>query len=413
MGEELRDTAASLLLVTHVAIRNGPRGPQIDDQTAAGIAQWCRHFEKVTYFGIADEEADGESSSSSWVDIADKLDADRCELVALPRAYKIGGMLREYRQVRVRLADAVSRHRHLCFTFGGLVGDWPAIAAREAIAQKRNYGAWIDRVEPLVIRNSMHGASAKRKIAATVTLPLIEHNIRYLLRKSSVALLQGLDTFEHYQALSQDPHCTYDTHTQISDEIAPDVLLEKKARILGGAPINILYVGRAAAMKGPGDWLSTLERIHGMNVPFRATWIGDGPELPMMRERIAASAISEFVHLAGFESNRETLLQGMRSSDMFLFCHKTPESPRCLIEALVSGCPLVGYETAYPRGLVQKRGGAMFAPQDDHAALADQIARLHKDRFLFAELVSDAAASGQEYNEAAVYEHRANLMKRT
>ncbi|WP_156349057.1 MULTISPECIES: hypothetical protein [unclassified Sphingomonas] len=36
---------ASLLLVTHVFVRQGPRGVQIDDQTAAGIAQWRRHFD--------------------------------------------------------------------------------------------------------------------------------------------------------------------------------------------------------------------------------------------------------------------------------------------------------------------------------------------------------------------------------
>ena len=210
----------------------------------------------------------------------------------------------------------------------------------------------------------------------------------------------------------QKPHCIYDTHTQISDQITPESLARKQRRIVDGSPLNIVYVGRAAAMKGPGDWLETLEQLHRRQVPFRATWIGDGPELSKMRERLAGSDLSGAVHLPGFESNRNTLLRTMRESDLLLFCHKTPESPRCLIEALVSGCPLVGYETAYSRGLVQARGGAVLAPQDNIAILAQRVVELHKDRPALAGLVSDAAASGEMYNENALYSHRASLMQR-
>jgi glycosyltransferase involved in cell wall biosynthesis len=147
-------------------------------------------------------------------------------------------------------------------------------------------------------------------------------------------------------------------------------------------------------------------------VPFEATWIGDGPELPAMAKRIAASPIAGTVRLHGFEDNRDVLLSAMRKSDIFLFCHKTAESPRCLIEALVSGCPLIGYKTAYPQGLVDRRGGGIFVGRDDVGALADCVAQLHRDRPALARLVADAAASGELYNEAAVYEHRALLMKR-
>ena len=105
-------------------------------------------------------------------------------------------------------------------------------------------------------------------------------------------------------------------------------------------------------MKGPGDWLSVLEALDLQSIPFRATWIGDGPDLARMQERVARSGLTDQVVLHGFEGNRAVLLRAMRESDLLLFCHKTPESPRCLIEALVSGCPLVGYETAYPKGLV-------------------------------------------------------------
>lgn len=402
----------SLLLVTHVAIRQGPNGARIDDQTAAGIGQWCRHFDQVTFFGIEDDVASRNASSGSWVDIAASSAAERCKLVALPRAYGIGKMVKAYPSARARLREAVASHRYLCFTLGSLVGDWPAVAAREAIRQGRGYAAWIDRVESQVIRNKLAGAPPAKRLLGKAVLPLIEAKNHHLLQRSAVALLQGLDTFEHHAASAPDPHCTYDTHTHLSDQITIEALADKTARIVSGAPIRIVYVGRAAAMKGPADWITTLERLHERGVPFRARWIGDGPELAAMRQRVAGSALAGMVDLPGFEGDRETLLKSMRDSDIMLFCHKTPESPRCLIEALVSGCPIVGYETAYPRGLVQDKGGGAFAPQDDVSALVDRIAHLHQERDALARLVGAAAASGEAYHEDAVYEVRANLMKR-
>ena len=98
---------ATLLLVTHVAIRQGRHGLQIDDQTAAGIEQWCRHFDKVTYYGVAEEKTNAEAgSSAAWVDTTDGLPA-HCTVLALPRAYRIGRMAKEYLQVRATMRKVV------------------------------------------------------------------------------------------------------------------------------------------------------------------------------------------------------------------------------------------------------------------------------------------------------------------
>lgn len=96
---------------------------------------------------------------------------------------------------------------------------------------------------------------------------------------------------------------------------------------------------------------------------------------------------------------------------MLLFCHKTPESARCLIEALVSGCPLVGYDSAYARGLIEAHGGGVFTPPNDPNMLAEQVVMLDRDRPAFARLIAAAAASGQLYDEDSVYAHRARRMQ--
>lgn len=396
-----------MLLVTHVHLRQGPNGLQIDDQTAAGIAQWCRHFDRVTFTGIMTEGA----SSSSWVDTETGAMGERAQLVALPSGYGVMPMLRAYAGVRHMLREAIAGHRHLCFTLGSVVGDWPFVAAMEAIRQGRRYAAWIDRVEPHVIRGQLARSPLKR-LAAEAMLPFTQTAIRHALRKSTVALLQGGDTFEYYARSAPDPHCTYDIHTHGDERITSEALTGKQARIRSGAPLEIVYVGRAAAMKGPFDWLDTLQRLHAAHVPFRATWVGDGPDLPAIRHRTDELGLTGVVALPGFEDRRAVLLARLKASDLLLFCHKTPESARCLIEALVCGCPIVGYGTAYPRGLVAREGGGLFAPQNDAAGLAEHLTRLHADRASLADLVGQAAASGRLYNEDAVYAHRAELMKR-
>ena len=402
----------SLLLVTHVVLRNGPNGLQIDDQTAAGIAQWCRYFDQVTYFGIAEAAGDAHTSSTEWVDIQNYAGAERCQLVALPHSYRVGKMAGEYRRVRRLLAIAVDQHTHLCFTIGGLIGDWPAIGALEANRRRRKYSAWIDRVEPLIIRNRLSGASVLKRAAAMVALPTMERYTKFLLARSEIALLQGRDTFDHYSQWAPEPYCTYDTHTSANDEISSSDLAHKQTRIEAGEPLQILYVGRAAAMKGPFDWLEVLNLLHRRGVAFRATWLGDGPDLRHMQERTAELELSAVVKLPGFQGDREEVLRAMRNSDLLLFCHKTPESARCLIEALVSGCALVGYETAYPRGLVEAQGGGVFSPQDDVLSLVGRISDLATDRPKLANVVGSAAASGKSYNEDVVYAYRAKLMLR-
>lgn len=403
----MRDDA-SLLLVTHVPMREGPNGLQIDDQTLAGLVQWCKYFTRITFLGVLNPAAGG--SSTAWKDTNIGIVGERVNLIALPHAYRADKMARHFAAVRARLANAIRDHRHLCFTLGAIIGDWPAVAAFEALRQGRAYAAWIDRVEPYIIENKLAGQRVKRSVAKAL-MPLPQAMIRYLLRKSRVALLQGGDTYAYYARSAPAPHCTYDTHTSIDEQISPQAIKMKLDHVLSGAPLRIIYIGRAAAMKGPFDWLDTLARLRAMNVAFKARWIGDGPDIDAFRQRAAALGLRDHVHIPGFESRRAVLLDAMRQSDLMLFCHKTPESARCLVEALVCGCPIVGYGTDYPRDLVATRGGGLFAPQDDSNSLALRLKRLDGDRRELAALIEAAACSGSLYNEDAVYAHRANLMR--
>jgi glycosyltransferase involved in cell wall biosynthesis len=130
------------------------------------------------------------------------------------------------------------------------------------------------------------------------------------------------------------------------------------------------------------------------------------------RTRVRELGLENSIRFDGFVSDRSAVLGFLRGLDMFLFTHVTPESPRCLIEALISGLPLIGYASSYARELVSHRGGGQFSPIGDSGALAENLIRLARNREELKRLTSEAANGRGIYNDEAVFAHRSELIKR-
>ena len=253
--------------------------------------------------------------------------------------------------------------------------------------------------------------SVKTKIKEVLTLPITKRHIHHLIRRSEVGLFQGQDCYTAYAPLSRNPHCVYDIHTQTSDQIRPERLAKKLDRLIHHQPLKLCYVGRAVEMKGAIEWIEIIHQLHQRGIQLTAAWLGNGHLLGEMKQLAVTLGIADLITFGGFVSDRAQMLETMQQQDVFMFCHKTPESPRCLVEALVSGLPIVGYDSPYPRGLVAQHGGGIFTPLGDRTALADQIVALDGDRKKLCELIRQAAESGKLYDEETVFQHRSDLIK--
>jgi glycosyltransferase involved in cell wall biosynthesis len=394
-------------------MRNGQYG--LDEQTCDGLIRWCEHFDRLV---IASPFATGDrakeiSKTETWRAIADLPCADRIELVPLPYGYKPIVYFRNYRRVRELLSAKIQACEYLCFAPAIWIGDWASVACSEAIRLKRSYAVWADRVEYEVIRRLLkEGVPLKSRIKETLTLPVTKSYVHHLIRQSEIGLFQGQDCYTAYAPLSRNPHCVYDTHTQKSDQISADSLAIKLDRAISGDPLKLCYVGRAVEMKGAIDWIEIVHQLHQRGIQLSATWLGAGHLLDTMKQLAAELGIAELITFGGFVTDRAQMLKTMRQHDVFMFCHKTPESPRCLVESLVSGLPIVGYDSSYPRGLVAQHGGGIFTPLNDQAALVDQIVELDRDRPKLCQLIQQAAKSGKLYDEETVFQHRSHLIKK-
>jgi glycosyltransferase involved in cell wall biosynthesis len=359
----------------------------------------------------ADMAAAYQDTSDTWQAVADLPCADRIELVPLPYAYKVSEFSRTYAVTRQLLSAKMQAAPYLCFAIGGLIGDWAGVACQEAIKLQRPYAVWADRVEYEVIRRTLHEVSLKRRIKEELTLPLMQRYHRYWVKQSAVGLFQGQDCYTAYAPFCSAPYCVYDIHTKRTDQIDPLALSGKLTTLSPDQPLKICYVGRAAEMKGPFDWLRTIQRVCAAGVNLEATWLGDGPLLAEMRTLAVELGIADRVTFGGFVTDHSQILATLRHHHLFLFCHKTPESPRCLVESLVSGSPIVGYGTAYSEGLVADYGGGLFVPLNQWEKLADVVIGLDADRAKLAKLTQLAARSGYQFDEATVFQHRSDLIK--
>jgi glycosyltransferase involved in cell wall biosynthesis len=234
---------------------------------------------------------------------------------------------------------------------------------------------------------------------------------RHVIRKASVGLFHGRETFDTYAPYARRAELVHDIHIAAADHLAPT---DRNAKIATAAegPLRVIYVGRADPMKGGLDWVEALIRLRSGGADVTATWIGDGSDLPEMRARIASAGLEDRVSFPGFASDRADVLQALRAAHLMMFCHKTPESPRNLIEALISATPIVGYAGAYAKDLIAVNQGGVLVPMNDVAALVKAVANLAEDRGRLADLIGRAAKDGAPYNDVEVFHHRSAMIRK-
>jgi glycosyltransferase involved in cell wall biosynthesis len=333
-------------------------------------------------------------------------DQHRTKFIFLPFAYNLYDYMRSYRNVKEALSAEIQKADYLAFSPHTLVGDWPTVAVGEAIKQNRRYAIEADVVYEKVSRVAHERASSWKRLLNNIILePIFTSRHRRALRHSNLAMLQGQDVFDAYGPHCSNAHKVYHMPIDRDDYITDDELEAKLASLDEERPLKICYVGRAIDMKGPMDWLHVLRLLEQRGIKFEATWLGDGDLLSRMR------TISSNVNFPGYISNHFEILRALRDSDIFLFCHKTPESPRCLVESLASGCPLVGYGSSYPRDIVSHLGGGSFVEIGDREGLTELVAGLAANRGRLKDLVRQASASGRLYERDATMRRRIDLIK--
>lgn len=397
----------SLLLVLPLPVHERDGRIYIERQAANGLEQWLHHFSRMTLAVklLADVPPPQDSVPIDGLGLGDRLMVE-----LLPPAWTPLAHLRAWHAMKRRLRALIDTHDYLQFALGGAWGDWGAIGALIAARRGRAASVWTDRVESEVMRIDAQRLRGPRRWMRLFNAYLARLLERRAIRRSALGLFHGKDTFTAYGPFSRNAHLVHDIHIKPADRIPADRLATKIATAPEGE-LQLIYAGRLHPDKGVMDWIETLRLAAARGVPYQASWFGDGPQRQEALALVENLGLAGCIHFPGPLLDRSRLLDHLRAAHAMLFCHLTPESPRCLIEALASGTPIVGYGSAYPEDLIASHGGGLLTPMQP-AALAAELMRLHGDRQALAALIARAAKDGHDMNDEAVFEHRSELMKR-
>ena len=385
----------------------------IEAQAANGLDRWADNFALLTVAAplIPDHEA-VKLAGFVWRAVESLEHKDRIVCQPLPWAYSFRPFAVAWRRTRAQMETSIKAAQYLQFAISGLVGDWAAAAAFEASRQGRRYAIHTDRVEHELITKISSKQKGMRRVKTKVEVWLMKRWHKYVIGHASLGLWHGEDCYRGYAPWCRENHVIHDIHTKQSDKITTVDLAQKLVSARTDRALKICYAGRLDPMKAPLEWLQAVASAREMGAQVTATWFGEGPMLEEAKAEVLRLNLQSVVAYPGFVSERTDLLREVRSSDVMLFTHVTPESPRNLLESLVSGTPIVGYDIPYAADLLASEGGGMLVPMHDQRTLGSAIAELYRDREKLASLIDQAAKNGQRFTDAAVFAERSELIRR-
>lgn len=410
--ENVSDTSreGTLLLVIPPVVLKPDQQVEIDEHFANNIKAYLKRFEFVR-FACPIVPRDQISNFSDSIPKDEIEGHERLTFVQLPYTYREDRHLLNYLAVKSLLKHEIGQSDYLLISPHAMF-DWPTLAAKISISMGRSYDMEADwNIETSHNFTLSNMKPSPNKLRKSIWKSIYLKTYDRCLRHSSLALLQGREVFESYKHIAPNPFEVLNVQVKNSDLISDSGLNRKIDRIEDRAPLEIVYAGRTIDIKGPFEWLNAIHKIVHSGVKLRATWYGDGELLTDLRREVERLEISDVVSFPG-KVPREDVIAAQRKSDVFLFCHKIAESPRCLVEALSSGCPIIGYESRYAQGLVEGKGGGAFVDIGNWQALADLVIALDKDREAIVKLVEQAYATAHSFDRNKAINYRIDLIKK-
>lgn len=396
----------TLLLVLPLPIFDVGGEFYLDAQACNGLRLWLDNFDRIILCNPVQSVA---VAPADTLALRPTIASDRLSVELFPTAWTPPTFLRALRPMIGRLNRLIDRATHLQFAIGGFWGDWGAVGALVAHRKGRQAAIWTDRVESQVMAFQAQSHAGARRIYRLINAWLAKQLERIVIRRSALGLFHGMDTYSAYARYSPAPHLVHDIHLGRAARIGETALAIKLARGPRD-PLKLVYAGRVHRDKGVYDWIEALALAIGQGAAIEAVWYGDGPELAAARALIAERGLGGAVEFAGALHDRERLLEELRRADLFLFCHLTLESPRCLIEALLSGTPIIGYRSDYAADLIAAHGGGILTAMEP-GDLAARLVSLAGDPATLERLIAAAAADGHPMVDEDVFRHRSDLIK--
>jgi len=169
---------------------------------------------------------------------------------------------------------------------------------------------------------------------------------------------------------------------------------ESLRRSIGVAPDETLalFVGRLIPTKRVCDLVDAVVQLDAVGRRLRVVIVGEGPEMEPIKQQIASKRLGETISLLGLRTDVPNLLQ---AADLFLFPSEVEGLSNSIIEAALTGLPMVACDIGGVREVVDDGANALLVPPRSPQEFAHAI----EDILDNPQQAADRAAIAQEFAE--------------
>ncbi|WP_417500545.1 glycosyltransferase [Marinobacter sp.] len=147
------------------------------------------------------------------------------------------------------------------------------------------------------------------------------------------------------------------------------------------------FIGQMIPRKGIPDLIEVFDQIHQTQPNLRLQLLGDGSQRSELEQQAAKLSSVNAIEFLGFRSDRLELLSKF---SLFVMTSSLEGIPRCMMEAMAVGIPVVAYDIPGVDQLVENGKTGLLAPFGDKTALAACCKQVLEDPELAATLSQNA-----------------------
>lgn len=216
---------------------------------------------------------------------------------------------------------------------------------------------------------------------------VLKHLARWVLQRSDfVRVVTQSQKEELVSTFGMDPHRIAVVPVSVSYRPLPNRLEQHRQRIspaLAGCKV-MLFVGRFSAEKNLPLWINVAERVLREEPLARFVMAGNGPMAKHVHDLLRQKGLENYFVLLG-EVPYSQLPSVYAGSDVLLLTSNHEGFGRVIVEAYLSGVPVVSTACSGPQEIIVDDDTGYLCALGDASALAQKALRLLRNSVLRAE----------------------------
>ena len=142
---------------------------------------------------------------------------------------------------------------------------------------------------------------------------------------------------------------------------------------------NIISIGRISPEKGFLDLIDVFQIVHETYPDWKLQIIGDGSEMPLLKEKVSACQLNDAVVLHGFQTKKQ-IYEHLLHASIYTMCSFEESFGIVLLEAASFGIPLLAFSSAQgAHEIIQNGENGYLIENRDHHKMAEMIGTLIED----------------------------------